>query len=128
MPEKEDISTFSMQYKAWKDKSNLAGVEATPFKIAEGYTWKLIGASVPTLTTALAGAFVTGYKTQLKKQEEKGDGTYALPVTLPGGYFVEEEQTFAGTFCRKVRVTVSALGIDVLFRIFLSQKLGPQRI
>ena len=29
---------------------------------------------------------------------------------------MEEEQTFAGTFCRKVRVTVSALGIDVLFR------------
>ena len=131
VPDKEDTSTFSMQYKAWKDKSNLAGVEATPFKIAEGYTTKLIGASVPTLTTALAGAFVTGYKTQLKKQEEKGDETYALPVTLPGGYFVEEEQTFAGTkpekpveiyefqgcpFCRKVRVAVSALGIDVLFR------------
>lgn len=123
-------SEFASKYEQWLKTSSQANLEPVPFKVNEGYTWKLVGASIPTLTTALAGAFSTGYKGKLKKKEEGGEAKYVLPVSV-GGYQWEEEQTFQGAkqeqpitiyefqgcpFCRKVRVAVSALGLDVLFK------------
>jgi len=120
------------KYEEWKRTSSVASLQPEAFKIQEGYTWKLVGASIPTLTTALAGAFSPGYKGQLKKKSdnETENDRYVLPVSL-GGYRWEEEQSFVGKvpeqpvtiyefqgcpFCRKVRVAVSALGLDVLFK------------
>jgi glutaredoxin len=118
------------KYEEWQKTSSLSSLTPEAFKIQEGYTWKLVGASIATLTTALAGAFSPGYKGQLKKKEDQADEKYILPVSV-GGYQWEEQQSFQGKvpaqpvtiyefqgcpFCRKVRVAVSALGLDVLFK------------
>jgi len=120
------------KYEEWQKTSSLSSLTPEAFKIQEGYTWKLVGASIPTLTTALAGAFSPGYKGQLKKKEgqAQAEEKYVLPVSV-GGYQWEEQQSFQGKvpaqpvtiyefqgcpFCRKVRVAVSALGLDVLFK------------
>merc|ERR1712176_44701 len=85
------------KYEEWKRTSSVASLQPEAFKIQEGYTWKLVGASIPTLTTALAGAFSPGYKGQLKKKSdnETENDRYVLPVSL-GGYRWEEEQSFVG--------------------------------
>ncbi|QDZ21040.1 hypothetical protein HOP50_05g35650 [Chloropicon primus] len=104
--------------------------DAKPFAVAEGQTAKLAGASLPLLLTAGAGAFISGYKGRPAKKPEASDGKYALPLSV-GGYRWEEQPAvnakepekpieiyeFQGCpFCRKVRVAVSVLGIDVLFK------------
>lgn len=131
VPPKADGEDFKAKFQQWQDTSSASNREAKPFTVAEGQMGKLAGASLPTVLTALAGAFAPGYKGSLKKKEEGGEATYVLPVSLAGYEWEEKEAPvqynqpdlpieiyeFQGCpFCRKVRVAVSALGLDVLFR------------
>ena len=129
--QQQEDEVLLSRFEEWKSRP-AASIEAKAFSVAEGTTGRTLGASVAPLLTLGAGAFVAGYKGKPRKKENEGG--YVLPVSL-GGYEWGESQSveaaskmnepakpieiyeFQGCpFCRKVRVAVSVLGINVLFR------------
>ena len=69
VPPKADGEDFKAKFQQWQDTSSASNREAKPFTVAEGQMGKLAGASLPTVLTALAGAFAPGYKGSLKKKQ-----------------------------------------------------------
>jgi len=116
-PQEEQLTSglsdeYARKWEEWRNTSEWAGMEPAVYKIQEGQALKVSSGAFGSILTGFLGTFGHGYSFDIASQKETNK---ASELKRPEKAI--EIYEFQGCpFCRKVRVAVSVLELDVLFK------------